>query len=331
MWEYEPELNRFGTPMALMLLPYYTDGCIGSMEGLFFESSATVPYHFLMQSEMSKSPSRAMRDLPYRDLDIASGVEHLQLMGVRYYMATSPAAQQQAASDPHLRLLTTTSPRAVSFGTTTEQRTWQIYRVEDSPLVAPLDNLPAVVSEGAQSRSGWLATSVQWFQDRSSWAVPLAANGPSSWPRVATRASVPDRVSVDPVTVTDIVLKDDRIRFKVSRPGVPVVVRMSYFPNWKVRGANGPWRVTPNFMVVVPTSTSVELRYGWTGIDIAGWLITLAGIAATVFISRRRPLTLPRRPHPSADPPDAFVDPFLPSVLVTGDESHVLTGAPPRP
>jgi hypothetical protein len=84
MWEYEPELNRFGTPMALMLLPYFTDGCIGSMEGLFFESSATVPYHFLDQSELSKTPSRAMRDLPYRDLDVNAGVAHLQLLGVRY-------------------------------------------------------------------------------------------------------------------------------------------------------------------------------------------------------------------------------------------------------
>src|SRR5690606_22345730 len=39
-WEYEKELDRYGTPMALMLLPYWTDGCIGSMEGLFFEASS---------------------------------------------------------------------------------------------------------------------------------------------------------------------------------------------------------------------------------------------------------------------------------------------------
>ncbi len=61
MWEYEPEEDRFGTPMALMLLPMWTNECIGSEEGLFFESSATVPYHFLDQSELSQNPSRAMR------------------------------------------------------------------------------------------------------------------------------------------------------------------------------------------------------------------------------------------------------------------------------
>ena len=28
MWEYDPSLNRFGTTESLMLLPYFTNGCI---------------------------------------------------------------------------------------------------------------------------------------------------------------------------------------------------------------------------------------------------------------------------------------------------------------
>ena len=67
--------------MALMLLPYWTDGCIGSMEGLYFESSATVPYHFLSAAELSKAPSNPMRDLPYPTMNVADGVRHLQLLG----------------------------------------------------------------------------------------------------------------------------------------------------------------------------------------------------------------------------------------------------------
>ncbi len=53
-WEYESDLNRYGTTMALMLLPYFTDGCVGSMEGLYFEASSTTPFHFLTQSELSE-------------------------------------------------------------------------------------------------------------------------------------------------------------------------------------------------------------------------------------------------------------------------------------
>ena len=73
-WEYEKEINRYGTPMALMLLPHWTDGCIGSMEGLFFEASATTPFHFLTQVELSAAPSAAQRDLPYGGFDIDKGV-----------------------------------------------------------------------------------------------------------------------------------------------------------------------------------------------------------------------------------------------------------------
>ena len=47
MWENNEDNGKYGTTMALMLLPHWTDGCIGSMEGLFFEASGTTPYHFL--------------------------------------------------------------------------------------------------------------------------------------------------------------------------------------------------------------------------------------------------------------------------------------------
>ena len=59
MWEYNSNENRFGTPEALMNLPYWTGGCVASMEGLLFESSDTTPYHFLDQAELSVEPIRS--------------------------------------------------------------------------------------------------------------------------------------------------------------------------------------------------------------------------------------------------------------------------------
>jgi hypothetical protein len=324
MWEYEPELNRFGTPMALMLLPHWTDGCVGSMEGLFFESSASVAYHFLNQSELSKTPSRAMRDLPYRGLDVNAGVQHLQLMGVRYYMVTSPEAQAQAAANRDLRLLATTSPTSVDFSGTPQERFWQIYEVADAPVVAPLENRPAVVETGAKGQEEWLDLAVDWYQDATRWDVPLAADGPADWPRVDSaeqaRAVAPPRESVRPAVVSDVEIEDDRIRFKVDRPGVPVLVRMSYFPNWKARGAEGPWRVTPNFMVVIPTDDEVVLRYGWTAVDVVAWLLTILGVALAVGMARAGAVRVPgRRQKPKAEPDDPWVDPFARPISLPDD------------
>ena len=106
-WEYDSELNQYGTPMSMMLLPFWTDGCIGSMEGLFFESSATTPYHFLASSALSAAPSRPVRNLRYDPLDVPKGVQYMQLLGVRYYMAFSPAAVKMAREDEGLTEIAT--------------------------------------------------------------------------------------------------------------------------------------------------------------------------------------------------------------------------------
>ena len=57
-----------------------------------------------------------------------------------------------------------------------------------------------------------------------------------------------------------------------------MLVKTSYFPNWKVSGADGPYRVSPNFMVVVPTDNEVTLTYGRTSVEWLGLLMTLVGI-----------------------------------------------------
>ncbi|MBA2750921.1 MAG: hypothetical protein H0U41_01610, partial [Actinobacteria bacterium] len=183
-WEYEPELDRLGTPMALMLLPYWTKGCIGSMEGLYFESSATTPYHFLLQAELSKNPSRPQRDLPYRSLDVNQGVEHLKALGVRYYMALTPEAQDQARRHRDLRLVGSSGPWDVRYDDGAKQRTWEVYEVAGSEVVAPLDNEPVVMKGLDAGGRTWQDAAVAWFQDPTRSDVPLAADGPKEWARV---------------------------------------------------------------------------------------------------------------------------------------------------
>ena len=319
-WEYESGLDRFGTPMALMLLPYWTDGCIGSMEGLYFESSATVPFHFMSAAELSKAPSNPQRNLPYNSLDVASGVRHLQLLGARYYMAFSPEAVAQADVHPDLDPVTTFEK-------------WHVYEVRGSELVAPLRNLPAVLEGVDKGGHGWLDVATDWYNDFAGQDVFLAASGPKSWPRVGVQkvpsetetvgSSVevddPPRRPVEPVSVTGIRSDEDGISFAVDRPGTPVLVKTSYFPNWKVKGAEGPWRVAPNLMVVVPTSNQVSLRYGWTPVDVLGWLLTVAGVAICVIWARRGPTRVD-------DPDDdASLDPDLPAPPSDGSAVH---GAP---
>ena len=283
-WEYEKELDRYGTPMALMLLPHWTDGCIGSMEGLYFEASATTPFHFLTQVELSTAPSAAQRDLPYGGFDVTKGVDHLQMMGVKYYMATSDNAIAQARTNPELTEVASSGP-------------WVVFEVADSEIVSPLENQPAVVTGIDDSQLSWVeephdesgrfgGPAVSWFTDPQQWDVPLASSGPDEWQRVEV-GETPETQPLDPVEVSNIDVGDESISFDVDEVGVPVVVKVSYFPNWQVSGADGPYRVAPNFMVVVPTDTHVELTYGRTPVEYASYTATLLGIVGLILLARR--------------------------------------------
>lgn len=292
-WEYEPELDRLGTPMALMLLPFWTDGCIGSMEGVYFESSATTPFHFLSNSEVSLRPPRPQRDLPYRELDLSVGVPHLQMLGVRYYMTLSEAAQAQARTHPDLTLIDRSQEWSATVTESgkpaeTKTRAWEVYQVADSDQVAALKYEPVVMSGVHKGGGGWQDAAVEWFNgDPERWEVPLAASGPKDWARVKDAKSTAPRRTVEPVSVTNIRTTDDRISFDVDTPGRPVLVKTSYFPNWQASGARGPWRVTPNAMVVIPTARHVSLHYGNTPVEYTAWAFTYLGLIGAVALWKR--------------------------------------------
>jgi hypothetical protein len=310
MWEYESNLDRFGTPMAPMLLPYFTDGCIGSMEGLYFEASSTTPFHFINQSELSPKPSRAQRDLPYPEFDLDAGIRHLQLMGVKYYLASTPEAVAAARQNPELTELASTDQFTISDKASQQPATrqWVAFEVADADPVVPLQNLPVVITPEDDHIDGWVydeerpegvpgqpgtaaktpGPAIEWYLDPTRWDVPLATSGPDDWPRIAREEAgeAPAEPVPAEVEVSDVEQGEDWISFEVSQPGTPVLVRTSYFPNWKASGADGPWRVSPNFMVVVPTQNEVRLSYGRSTVEWLGLLLTFAGVAVAVVLAR---------------------------------------------
>ena len=297
MWEYNASLSRFGTPMAPMLLPYWTDGCIDSMEGLLFESSSTTPYHFIDQAELSAQPSEAVvpqtTGIRYGPLDVALGVEHLRLLGVRYFLATSPSVQAEADADPGLTLVASSGPwHSVYAGDST---TWKVYEVQDVSLVSPLTESPAVVAGLAPGQDSWLPVAQQWYGDPSRWSRELVAAGPATWTRVSVRQALGDQASatgldlpLPSVHVSDVRVGTDSVQFHVDRTGVPVLVRVSYFPGWQAQGAEGPWRAMPNLMVVVPTAHEVTLHYGTSPSERLGLVLGLLGLLALAVLVARR-------------------------------------------
>ena len=301
LWENFGGNDKYGTTMALMLLPFWTDGCIGSSEGLFFEAAGTTPYHFLAAGAMSKQSSNPVRELRYVNNDAEIGVSYLQELGINYYMAVTPEAiakaDEVAANGGGLSALETSGP-------------WHIYSVGNADIVVPLDTLPVVVNErSGDLRERWLELGTSWLQNRTEWDALPAAGGPKEWQRIDVsvdmslregepgsdsrkvdvvkpmQAIVPTKV--EPAVVSDVKIGEETVSFSVDKIGVPVLVRVSYFPNWQVSGADGPYRVAPNMMVVVPTSTEVSMHFQASFVDRFAYLLTILGFVGLFVMWRR--------------------------------------------
>ncbi len=362
-WEFSPELDRFGTPMALMLLPHFTDGCIDSMEGLFFESSTSTPFHFLNQSRLSIEPSAAQRFLPYESFDIDVGVDQMRASGIRYYLASNDQAIEAARNHGDLTEITSVSgafPDGAAF-----TNAFAIFEHNEWAEAEGLDHLPVVVSgntfedlfvggqegeetpqraeieaELAELRTtlegngvldqaiegrinserillrdqlereseflvGWEGEAVRAYQNPAAYPALPAVDGPSDWPRTADEEGIAEERILpseflslgdsdllseidEPAVVSNYSTTRDTISFEVDQVGKPVIVRTSFFPNWQADGADGPWRVGPNQMVVVPTDTQVELSYGSSLVERGSYLVTFVSLLGVFFVYRRR-------------------------------------------
>ena len=300
VWENNSDLNKYGTTMALMLLPYWTDGCIGSMEGLYFEASGTTPYHFLLAAAVSKQSSNPVRELRYVNNDAAIGVAHMRSLGVRYFMAYTSEAIAQAEKQDDLTEVATSGP-------------WKIYEIADTTFVEPLKRQPVVVNERpGDKRERWLEIGTSYFQHPGDWAAVPVDRGPKEWQRIhvdvdttqsvgtpgeagrqvdivrpSTKTAI-NSVDLPTVKVSNVQLGRESISFSVDKVGVPVLVKVSYFPNWTVKGATQISRAAPNMMVVVPTQNNVKLSYEPSTLDNSAYLFTLIGIICVSVMFRRR-------------------------------------------
>ena len=214
-YEYSPNMNDvFGSTLVPMAFPFWTNGCIDSEEGLYYESSTSTPFHFLDQAEISLDPSNPVVGIPYQGLNVADGVRHLQLTGTKYFLANSPQVEQAAGADSELTEVASMPASAnvieTTPGTTAAAKSglWVLYELKDSPIVTPLVYQPVV--ETGMSKEGWQTTAINWYQTPADWPVPIATSGPASW-------SVSPPGDVDQANGRDLGRLDQRQRRRDDR------------------------------------------------------------------------------------------------------------------
>ena len=69
------------------------------------------------------------------------------------------------------------------------------------------------------------------------------------------------------LNITDFKLQNNQISFRTNQPGKLHLIKVSYFPNWTIKDGDGPYRITPSFMAIVPNSSDVNLTFEKTNLE----------------------------------------------------------------
>lgn len=277
MWEPSDQIGEFGSPVALMSLPYWSGN--PSMEGMYFESSFTTPFHFLMAAEVAEKPSNPIPGLPYGTFDLQKGTDHMEMLDVSYYVTITSTARSAAMARPDLRLVADVDHLS-------------IFEVESPGQVVVPRYEPVELRE-----EDWVEGNIKWFTDPTAWEVPLVRGGDEDWVGISTTAEPVPRTPLEHGGAAyQAEVGDDSISFTTDAVGEPHWVKTSYFPNWKVEGAEGPYLASPTMMVVVPTQPEVRLTYQRTWAEWLGLLLSVSALAAlSINPLRRRLLALIER------------------------------------
>ncbi|MBI4167935.1 MAG: hypothetical protein HY515_03195 [Candidatus Aenigmarchaeota archaeon] len=267
--EYSPSHSKFGTPRAFEAIPMFTGKPV--IEGLTIESGLMAPFTFYLQSELSESPTCPIPNLRCSYFDAINGTEHLKLFNIRYVIATSDKLKSALDNITQYKKLRSFSEISV-------------YEMEEGKYaVVPKYEPVAVITQD------WRNVSMHWFKDTTMLDVPVVfVKEPDK--RFSQTVYDGDFRNVKKIPLNescgvDEILANESLSINTSCLGKPLLVKIPYFPDWSVDGAERIYLASPGFMLVFPDETEVTLTYGSAANEAGNILTTIGLLVVAVYLT----------------------------------------------
>jgi len=274
VYEHSMRNQGAGTVRAFENLPLFSGR--STLEGVYIQGSLSVPFIFYLQSEMSRKPSTPIPDYNYSRFNLIKAHEHLKLFNVGEVVLVEPETLQAATESPLFDFAYRAGP-------------FEVHRVmgNSGKYVEPLICKPVMVST-----KDWRKLSYKWFR-LGDLSVPLVFKDKAdqeerrrfhvvkdlhirALPTAPLNQGAPVRERVG----------EEEILIENASPGKPLLIKISYHPNWKVEGADQIYLASPAFMLIYPQKTSVRLYYGRTWPDYLGALLSIMAILFLLLYPR---------------------------------------------
>ncbi len=266
VYEHSMRNQGAGTVRAFENLPLFSGR--STLEGVYIQGSLSVPFIFYVQSEMSQKPSTPIPNYNYSRFNLEKAHEHLKLFNVGQVVLVEPETIGAAERSPLFHFVYRAGP-------------FEIHRVKGNSgkYVLPLTHEPVMVST-----KEWRKLSYEWFR-LGDLSVPLVFKDKAdqtdgrrfqvlkdldvrNLPKIPLETDGPIREQVG----------EDEVLIENASPGKPLLIKISYHPNWKVEGADQIYQVSPAFMLIYPHKTMVRLYYGRTWPDYLGAFISVMAV-----------------------------------------------------
>ena len=269
MWEPNSDMNKYGTPMTLMTIPYFTQHT--SMEGLYFDSSITTPFHFISVSGLAKRPSNPVGGLSYINNQFDQGVDYLYDLGVDYFISYTEEIESKAMNSEKLTFLFSSDPFSV-FEVNSSKIELIYQDIEVFPKVNKQEGILSSVFRGTNI-TNFFEKAYENFGDLDEKRVVEISNN--------TLVQSSNKKDLE---VTRLKITNKKISFYTNNPGELHLIKVSYFPNWSISNGLGPFRTSPSFMSIVPNQEYVEINFEDTTLEKNSFYFSIFSLVLSLII-----------------------------------------------
>jgi len=195
--------------------------------------------------------------LSYINGNFDKGVRHMKQLGVDYFITYTDSISKKAINSPELEFLFESSP-------------FQIFKLKSNKVELVTSELINFSQPSFYER---ISSSV--FKkpiDESFFTLSMKEFQKENNIRVIDKSSIDqikNKLSTDEaqLNITEFTLKNNQLTFTTNQPGKLHLIKVSYFPNWTIEDGDGPYRITPSFMAIVPNSSDVKLTFEKTNLE----------------------------------------------------------------
>jgi len=285
-FEYGPVHERAGSIRMHETVALFSGR--SGIEGAYNQSSTTTHPVYYLISELFPSSPNPFRSRTYSRFDLESALARLPLLAVGRIVAVTETLGSALDTRPDVVREARIPP-------------YTLYRLAgpEPRYVEPLAYAPV-----RSPAEGWPDKAFHWFSRKPpNKALLVFTDDPRFGVVAADPWAPPPEVPLPSGVEVSETVEPESIRITTSRPGHPLLVKVSYHPRWRAEGAFGPYLASPGLMLVVPFRREVRLFYAartWS--DRLGLALAAAAVAGTIVATVRR-----RRAgcEPPSDPPSA--------------------------